>query len=73
MNIPNPLDNIPNRLVRRVVATASPAAEAIFTLAAGSRRGWNITDWAALLKELDNSEETVLEFRALRELEEHHR
>lgn len=64
----NPLDDIPARLVRRVAQENTPASRALFDIAAGGRREWSITDWAAVLKELDKSDETVSQYRALREV-----
>ena len=64
----SPLDDIPARLVRRVAQENTPASQALFSIAACGRREWTITDWAAVLKELDESDETVSQYRALREV-----
>jgi len=60
------LEPVLRRKVRRVVAEGGPAAEAIFTIAAGTRRQWDYRSWMELLAELDNCGDTVAEWMALR-------
>lgn len=58
---------VSHRLVRRVVATDSPASEALFSIAARGRRDWTPADWRVLLKALDNCNDSVADWLALNE------
>lgn len=58
---------VSHRLVRRVVATDSPAAEALFSIAARGRRDWTPGDWRVLLKTLDTCNDRVSDWLALNE------
>ena len=58
---------VQHRLVRRVVATDSPAADALFTIAARGRRDWTPDAWRVLLKTLDNCNDRVSDWLALNE------
>ena len=42
------------RKVRAVVRTDSPLSDALFDIAAGDRREWDLKSWAALTKTLHN-------------------
>lgn len=56
---------VSHRLVRRVVATDMPAAQALFDIAARDRRDWTPESWACLLKELDNCSDKVSDWLAI--------
>ncbi len=42
------------RKVRTVVRTDSPLSDALFDIAAGNRREWDLESWAALTETLEN-------------------
>lgn len=56
------LEQAAKRKVRAVVRTDSPAAQAVFDLAARPRVIWTLDDWKVLLSELDSCEDTVAAF-----------
>jgi hypothetical protein len=68
MNIPNPLDAHNRRKVRRVAKEQGPHADRLFDLAAGGIEDWTYPAWKKVLDSLDSCEETVEQFRAIREL-----
>jgi len=55
------------RKVRRVVAVDGPDADRIFTIAAGTRRQWDLDSWMELLAELDHCDDTVADWLAVRQ------
>jgi len=56
---------VSHRLFRRVVATDTPAAQALFGIAARDRRDWTPESWASVLKELDNCNDLVSDWLAI--------
>lgn len=56
------LEQAAKRKVRAVVRTESPAAEAVFNIAAQGKIDWTPFEWARLLSELDVCEDTVAVF-----------
>lgn len=63
--IPPALAAVSHRLVRRVVATDTPAARALFDIAAHGRREWTPESWASVLKELDSCNDLVSDWLAI--------
>jgi hypothetical protein len=47
---------------RTVAAASGPEADALFNVAAGGKRGWTMTEWAAILASLDTCELTVADW-----------
>lgn len=62
-----PLTKAGHRLVRRVAREDSPASAELFALAAAGRRDWTLETWARVLRDLDNCNDRVADWLALRE------
>ena len=61
------LENQRHRLVRAIARENSPAAEELFTVAAGQKKDWTLEEWNDLLRSLDVCEDKVDDWLALRE------
>lgn len=63
----DPLAAHARRKVRAVARETGPHADQLFALAAGQRKEWTRADWEDVLRSLDVCEDTVEDWRALRE------
>lgn len=61
-----PLQQAGHRLVRRVAREDSAASMELFNLAAAGRRDWTPETWARVLRGLDNCNDRVADWLALR-------
>jgi hypothetical protein len=56
------LQPVLRRKIRAVISQHTPAADAIFEIAATGRENWTATDWLKVLQQLDQCELTVADW-----------
>lgn len=61
------IDSAKRRKVRAVAKENSPQAEALFTLAAGTKQVWSRAEWDDVLAGLDVCEDSIEDWLSIRE------